>query len=801
MPDSTQKKNNEDSILSKLRLKRKDSNDSQNLDSITDSNADSINQDSINQDSTTDSNIESNSQNLDSKENNKTNFIIKPFSKLERRKKELEIQKKQDLIAYYKEQRQIRDFEEQKNFRAWRLFLLLGTFAACFLIFILAIYAKIITKPPNMDPYNIYSRDYPWSNKVDIDLGLRGQILSSDNYILASSKKLYKIGIYVPSIQENKREVVINLLNIYANLNKDSIKNALSKGGNAIISENASSIDAINLRQLNAKLARLGAYKKCTFTYINKDNINDSEFKEMIAHAQITSQKGRASNLDRQILNALNDLENNKITESKVLQILNTSLVEYKNKQIDLSKECYTPIFAYNENVKDNASTKIERGLDISVASIEREYPFNNLMQPILGFTNYNRKKINDNLYDDKLKFVAQSGVEKYRDGILSAKHDGRIAGRADRGGNIIFDKNSREIKKEDGFNITLSIPLNLQAKVQEILESASKQYHAEQIIAGIMNPHTGEILALASSHSFNPNIGRRDSDITSRMRVLSVERSFEPGSTIKPLIFSYLANKKWIKYNEEIDLHNGIYNLRTFTIRDSTPLKSAKPEQILIKSSNIGMTKLTRNLSGKQMQDLFKTFGIGDITGIDIANEASGLLPRESKLNKEVEKGTASYGYGLRMTFMQLLRSYAVFNNGGYLVNPHVTKILESPEGKVFYPSLESPRQIISKENAEYMQKLLNRVVKEGTAKRADVLGLIVGGKTGTAREITREVTIYNGSFFGYASDGKTTYTIGVVAYGSQANEDYYGGQTAAPIFARLATLLANEGYLSMKH
>ncbi|MWV63169.1 penicillin-binding protein 2 [Helicobacter saguini] len=730
-----------------------------------------------------------------------SNFTIKPYSKLERRKKELEKQKKQELIAYYKEQKNLREFEEQKNFRAWRLFLLLGTFATCFVIFILAVYAKIITKPPNMDPYNKYSRDYPWSNKVDIDLGLRGQILSGDNYILASSKKLYKVGIYVPSIQEEKKDVVINLLNIYANLNKDSIQTALNKGGNAIISESASSIDAINLRQLNAKLARLGAYKKCTFTYINKDSLEDSEFKEMIAHAEITSDKGRATSLDRQILKTLQDLQKEQITESKALQILNQALVEYKNRQIDLSKECYTPIFAYNENVKDNASTRVERGLDISVSSIEREYPFNNLMQPILGFTNYSKKKINENLYDDKLKFVAQSGVEKYRDGILSAKHDGRIAGRADRGGNIIFDKHSREIAKEDGFNITLSIPLNLQAKVQEILESASKQYHAEQIIAGIMNPHTGEILALASSHSFNPNVGQRDSDITSRMRVLGVERSFEPGSTIKPLIFSYLANKKWINYSEEIDLHNGIYNLRTFTIRDSTPLKSAKPEQILIKSSNIGMTKLTKNLSGTQMQELFKTFGVGENTGIDIANEANGLLPSVNKLNKEVEKGTASYGYGLRMTFIQLLRGYAVFNNGGYLVNPHVTKILESPEGKIFYPALESPKQIISKQSAEYMQKLLNRVVKEGTAKRADVQGLIVGGKTGTAREITREVTIYNGSFFGYASDGKTTYTIGVVAYGSQANEDYYGGQTAAPIFARLATLLATEGYLTAKH
>ncbi len=151
-------------------------------------------------------------------------------------------------------------------------------------------------------------------------------------------------------------------------------------------------------------------------------------------------------------------------------------------------------------------------------------------------------------------------------------------------------------------------------------------------------------------------------------------------------------------------------------------------------------------------------------------------------------------------MTFIQLLRSYAPFNNGGFLVTPHVTKHFIAPDSKIFYPSIESPRQIISAESAAYMQKILHRVVKEGTGKRADVAGLIVGGKTGTARERKDGETIYNGSFFGYASDGKKTYTIGVVTYGSQANEDYYAGQTAAPVFAKIADLLAQEGYLERK-
>lgn len=724
---------------------------------------------------------------------------IKSFSKIERKKREIEQNKKaaQTIKAEQTLYNKKVISEEVKIQKAWRFFLVLSAFVACFVIFMLAVYAKIIVKPPNMDPYNKKSRDYPWSSKSDIDIALRGQISSLDNYILATSKKLYRVSIYVPSIYEDKREALVQLLHLYANFDAEIIRLALEKGGNALIATNINSIDAANLRILNQKLARLGVYKKCTFTYINKTSLQDPDIKTLYARAQITHENGNKTALDEEVLKFMQSYNNGNISEEYVLEKLNILLAEYKNKDIDLSKECYTPIFTYNADVKNNSSTRIDRGLDIAVEQIERTYPFKELMQPLLGFTNYGKKSIEGKTYDDKMKLIAQSGVEKYRDGILSPKRDGKIVGIADKGGNIVLNRHAQTYDRTDGFQVQLTIPLNLQSKIQDILNEAHKQYRAEQIVAGIMDPITGEILALASSTSFNPNIGKRDKDIASRMRVAAAERSFEPGSTIKPLVFAYLTNKKLINFKEAIDLNDGIYQLRTFTIRDSTPLKSAMPEQILIKSSNIGMTKLTRNLSGEQMEQMFKTFGVGESTGIDIANEATGLLPKTNILNREVEKGAASYGYGLRMTFIQLLRSYASFNNGGFLVTPHVTKHFISPDSKIFYPTLESPKQIISSENALYIQSLLHRVVKEGTGKRADVSGLIIGGKTGTARERKDKDTIYNGSFFGYASDGKKTYTIGVVTYGSQANEDYYAGQTAAPVFAKIADLLAQEGYL----
>lgn len=219
--------------------------------------------------------------------------------------------------------------EEAKTQKAWQLFLVLGTFALCFVVFILAVYAKIIAKPPNMDPYNKKSRDYPWSVKADVDIAMRGQISSLDNYILATSKKLYRVSIYVPSIYEEKRELLFQLLHLYADFDIKSLRDSIEKGGNALIATNVNSIDAANLRILNQKLARLGVYKKCTFTYINKTSLQDGEIKTLYARAQVTHEKGSQTPLDIEVLQTMQSFENGDTTEENTLEKLNVLLVEY----------------------------------------------------------------------------------------------------------------------------------------------------------------------------------------------------------------------------------------------------------------------------------------------------------------------------------------------------------------------------------------------------------------------------------------------------------------------------------------
>ena len=209
-------------------------------------------------------------------------------------------------------------------------------------------------------------------------------------------------------------------------------------------------------------------------------------------------------------------------------------------------------------------------------------------------------------------------------------------------------------------------------------------------------------------------------------------------------------------------------------------------------------MVKLTKKLSGQEFYDGLKSFGISEITGIELPYEKTGVIPSPQKLTREIYKASASYGYGLSTTFMQLLRAYGVFCNDGILINPHLVQYSIDYNGESHLPEISGIRAI-SAVTARKIQEILIKTVQEGTGKRAQVDGLIIGGKTGTARIAKKGGgydNLYNGSFFGFAKDEKHTYTIGVVAFGSHGKEDYYGSQTAAPIFKEIVKVMQEQDF-----
>ena len=428
-------------------------------------------------------------------------------------------------------------------------------------------------------------------------------------------------------------------------------------------------------------------------------------------------------------------------------------------------------------------------GISIQLSGHSRKYPYGDTMEPLLGYT---QKQESQKI----TKVVGVKGSEKGADDFLKSKKDGYSLGYRDIGFTIIANNYSRQESKIDGLDITLTIPLRLQKKIEELVDTQNQKLQAKEVLVGIMDSQSGKILSLASSQRFDPkNIKKSD---YSSLNISATETSFEAGSIIKPIIYAILLQKHLIDPTQVIDLNNGVYKIGRHTIRDDHPLKSATPPQILIKSSNIGMIKLTQELSSQDFLDALQAYGFGSPTGIDLPQEAVGVLPDIDKL-KGSYKASVSYGYGFRATFMQLLRAYASFSNGGFLITPKTIDYLSSPEGERYKIKTPPPTHIISQDTASEMQSVLQDIITQGTGKKAYVSEVRMGGKTGTARIFIdgKYTQRYNSSFFGFASDEKKSYTIGIVVFDPNIQEGYYGSQTAAPIFKEVVKLLIKEKYL----
>ena len=427
-------------------------------------------------------------------------------------------------------------------------------------------------------------------------------------------------------------------------------------------------------------------------------------------------------------------------------------------------------------------------GLDIEISGESREYLYKDIIEPILGYTN---KVEGDGITKPK----GIKGIEKHYDGLLISKQDGLYQGDRDIGFNLILSKNATLKQRIDGKSVVLTIPLKLQKKIENIIDDIG--IDSKEIAVGVMDSNTGRILALASSNRFDPK--KIKSSDYSKLNPSFVELSFEPGSIMKPIIYSILLEKRLVSPNEVFNLHNGAFNLGQYTIRDSHAQKYASAENVIVLSSNIGMIQMAQRLKAKTYHNALVAFGFSRPSEIDLPYEKTGIIPSANTLNSFVYKGSVSYGYGMRATFIQMLRAYAAFANGGYLINPYLRDYtLNNNMKKTDINATKSKVSILGEYSANVMERTLIKTVEKGTAKIAQVEGVVVGGKTGTARIATsgRYQDAYIGSFFGFAKDKRANYTIGVVVF-EASSSNYYAAQTATPIAKKVIEALIDEGYL----
>ncbi len=352
-----------------------------------------------------------------------------------------------------------------------------------------------------------------------------------------------------------------------------------------------------------------------------------------------------------------------------------------------------------------------------------------------------------------------------------------------------------------DGYNVYLTIDASFQDEVEEFLEEGVKNAEAKRGMAIVMNPYTGEILAMANYPFFDPN-QRKETTLKDSLD-LCISYSFEPGSVVKPFIIAGAIDRGLLGINDIFYAEEGTYHLNGAIIHDHERYGYLSVPDIIKFSSNIGMTKIAMRLGKLTVFNILRSFGFGEKTGIELPMEASGFF-RKLREWYDADLANASFGQGFRVTLIQLVTAMAVIANGGLRITPRIVKYVKNERGTTIYRE-EIPEvkgRVIKERTARIMKWMLERVIqKGGTGILAGIDGIKVAGKTGTAQKWVGEYTrkYYTASFVGFLPADHPMWVIGVVI--DEPQKKIYGGTAAAPIFRKIAEeLLVRSHYLTLK-
>jgi len=443
-------------------------------------------------------------------------------------------------------------------------------------------------------------------------------------------------------------------------------------------------------------------------------------------------------------------------------------------------------VFVQREN--KTTGQKTLHGLRIIESGESREYPYGNLLTPIIGYP----QKIEEDGYT-QVKGV--KGLEKRFDRELSARQDAKSRGLRDVNGYIILNKESFTKPAINGFDIKLNIPVALQFKIEKMCDNMKKELEAKGVMIAIMNSNNGKVLTLASSNRYLPKDIKK-SDYPS-LNSGATEYSFEPGSVIKTITFSLLLDKGLVNPYDLVNGHNGRFKIGRKVITDEHKMDWLSAENVIVYSSNIGIAQLAQKLSGYEFYEGLKKFGFSAKSTKDLIYERGGSIPSASRLENEIYKATAAYGYGIKANLMQIVRAYSAFNNNGRIVSPKiVSSFIDEYRREILIPN-EEQIQVIKSSTAARVKAILIKTVDKGTGTKAQTVGLEVGGKTGTAHivEDKEYINRYNTTFAGFANDKSNNYTICSVVI--EPEKSQFAAQTAVPVFKKAVDIMIEEGYL----
>ncbi len=419
--------------------------------------------------------------------------------------------------------------------------------------------------------------------------------------------------------------------------------------------------------------------------------------------------------------------------------------------------------------------------------SIKRWYTSPDLATHVIGYTG-EEKRVGDDGKDVFVQ-VGKFGVEAAMEEYLHGKD-----GKWDHLNIPMPGEEGTMVPPVHGLNVRLTIDMGLQTIVEEELDAGLKEFKSERGCIVVLDPKTGELLAMVNRPHFN--LIRKEGLAEGAMNY-ALQGVYEPGSTFKIVATSGALNEGIVAPQTQIFCHNGLFTEGKLRIPDHHPYSYLPVEGVLIKSSNIGAFKIARQLGVDRFYDYAAKFGFGQSTGILLSGESSGIVRNTNNL---IDFSRASYGYALNVTPLQVASAYGAIANGGELIKPRVIHSIVAGDGTIlekFQP--EIVRRVVSEKASKEMRTALGKVTQEGgTATLAQVPGFMVAGKTGTAVRIKDghyQSGHYTVSFAGMMPAEDPAFVCLVVVDDPLTTDvKRYGGTIAAPIFAKVAARLATQ-------
>ena len=525
----------------------------------------------------------------------------------------------------------------------------------------------------------------------------------------------------------------------------------------AIISARAVQIQVYDGSWLSKKAS--DQYERSLTTYGRRGAIYDRNFREMAVSIEVPS-----------IAAYPKQITEKKATAKALATVLKMKVADVSQKLSSDKK------FVWVKRQTTPKETEAVKNLGLKgigfIPERNRFYPNTNLAAQMLGFTGLDGEGL--------------EGIEFFYNRYLKAE-DSNYTVFKDALGNG-FNAEIEQVRLARGDNLVLTIDSNIQFITESTLQETVDRYSARSGIAIVMQPQTGAILAAAHYPYFNPNAYTEYDRELWRNRAIT--DPIEPGSTMK--IFSAAAaiesgeTPGTIFYCE-----NGAYRIGKNTVHDIKRHGWLSLQQIIKYSSNIGTVKVSEKIGPKKLYQTFRHFGFGEKTGIDCPGETSGSLSHYSQWSS-IDTGAISFGHGISVSALQLIRALSAIANDGILMRPYIVQAITDRHGKpvkTFKPQLV--RRAISEQTALRVRNIMKTVItKGGTGVNAAIEGYSVSGKTGTARKLDESGNYSNekhvASFVGFTPSENAEIAIVVVI--DEPQEAYYGGTVAAPAFKKIA-------------